>query len=1373
MRTLVILSFRLLILITFLHSSSVHAQNFEWLKRIGNKTRTSENMVAVTANKDGGSTCLFRTNTMVNSDSLRFDTALMTIPQGDATANYLVRFDAKGKTMRVELMDLFVYDLCGEQATGNLYLSLRLGDNDTAKTVGGTQFDVRKGAFLVSKMDSNFNLKWVVQMGNFYTADRGDPSFYYRSRTLSLTDGKLIFTCEIKGSSKFGSKTYNPGTDRTMLVYGEINPSNGTVVWSESTVPLDNKTNLCFSAQVVLKNKLYVSGAYYNTLFDVPDSNYVILKSGDTLPLGSFVMRINLNGTIENALTFRNDLTSTISALTTDGDNLFFGGCFFDSIPWGNRFINSQYTYGNGSELFVAAVTPDFGSQWLYQAPVTKGSVLNYGLRSSINQMVFNNGYLYLAGYHCDSLVIDSNVLVPPVNGGAGVNRAVLVMKMDLLGNVLWATNGGNMAEPYSMDVLPGKAVYLSGYFASQIEFKPHSVSIPKSDVDGFLLKITDYSIFRGDIFPGPYCAGDTIEIPYSKIGNYYSNNIFIAQLSNEQGNFDKGYRELGRLKSDTDGIIYGRLPLFKVASSAKYRIRVLSTAPAVQSYYRADSLRLLIYSKDKADPGKDTSICLGDTISIETFGGTEWHWSPGLNMADSSARATRVWPTKETRYQIIIGDSSGCGEADTAYKTLFIKSPPQAVVKGDTISCPSQTLALSAAFSGGDTSQYIASWYELKVNLPWKLIRSVQGRMADTLVYQPDSSGKANLALVLSDQCSKIQDTVFHHIQAPDSLQFSYLNKDTLVCKGQFMVLKAPGKGGRPSGYQYQWLLKPQNSVVSVADSFPVKADSSLSVQIRLSDDCMQQTISQTMQIRVRDELKASVFADWVDALHDTLICYNDSLQLLAKGSGGKSNAYQFQWFLNQTLHATGDTLKVKSKDWVPETGGSLTIALVLNDGCTNLPDTFKATLSLMPVLKADVSVIDTVCFPAKLKFAAKVSGGKGSYTYQWLDEQKNRLGILDSLIFQYSDPAKTGSLRRTFVLSDACSANDTVEAKVYLRPELKLQIYALDTCPLSQVVLNSKSSGGRQFTHQVEWFRNGVFVGIGPQWKEPSPTQVTVYQAVLKDACSENSDTVRRSIGVRPSASLRIDTTEGCDPHTALFVLDQSLNEKYTWTFFSGQPNDSVNGLTQDNLKRQYSTGTYQPGYRLMTAFGCTVEGVSGLLTVYPSPVADFTFTPLKPSLDDPQLTISNSSKGASTYLWEITGQTNSNGFEPIITFKDTGTHQITLIAATDKGCADTATQYVRVEEAFSIWMPSSFSPNNDGHNDVFVPVAGRNRFLAYTIYNRWGEEVFKTNSGGSWDGTYQGENAQEGLYIVTLEVQEPGGRRRYYNFQLLLLR
>jgi gliding motility-associated-like protein len=72
-------------------------------------------------------------------------------------------------------------------------------------------------------------------------------------------------------------------------------------------------------------------------------------------------------------------------------------------------------------------------------------------------------------------------------------------------------------------------------------------------------------------------------------------------------------------------------------------------------------------------------------------------------------------------------------------------------------------------------------------------------------------------------------------------------------------------------------------------------------------------------------------------------------------------------------------------------------------------------------------------------------------------------------------------------------------------------------------------------------------------------------------------------------------------------------------------------------------------------------------------------------------------------------------------------------------------------------TIYIPNAFTPNNDGLNDYFYIQAGAVKTFELKIYNRWGEELWRTNDykSNGWDGIYKENLVQMDvyMYVVTL--------------------
>ena len=71
--------------------------------------------------------------------------------------------------------------------------------------------------------------------------------------------------------------------------------------------------------------------------------------------------------------------------------------------------------------------------------------------------------------------------------------------------------------------------------------------------------------------------------------------------------------------------------------------------------------------------------------------------------------------------------------------------------------------------------------------------------------------------------------------------------------------------------------------------------------------------------------------------------------------------------------------------------------------------------------------------------------------------------------------------------------------------------------------------------------------------------------------------------------------------------------------------------------------------------------------------------------------------------------------------------------------------------------IFVPNTFTPNGDEHNELFRPITYFVSEIGYSfsIFNRNGEKIFETNDPQKgWDGTYQGSHVKNGSYVYHLQ-------------------
>ena len=173
-----------------------------------------------------------------------------------------------------------------------------------------------------------------------------------------------------------------------------------------------------------------------------------------------------------------------------------------------------------------------------------------------------------------------------------------------------------------------------------------------------------------------------------------------------------------------------------------------------------------------------------------------------------------------------------------------------------------------------------------------------------------------------------------------------------------------------------------------------------------------------------------------------------------------------------------------------------------------------------------------------------------------------------------------------------------------------------------------------------------------------------------------------------------------------------------------------------------------------------GCSSVPITVTVDSINTTVADFWRTPLEgPS--PLNVSIENKSQQANNFLWQVDTLFYQNIPNPY-TFIEPGWHTITLYAwKYDTLCADTVskTVFVRIPQI----IPTAFTPNNDGDNDVWeLPYIDilfpENQVF---VYNRWGNLLYTSKKGAyatqAWDGNFEGKPLPVGSYFYVIEFND----------------
>jgi hypothetical protein len=412
----------------------------------------------------------------------------------------------------------------------------------------------------------------------------------------------------------------------------------------------------------------------------------------------------------------------------------------------------------------------------------------------------------------------------------------------------------------------------------------------------------------------------------------------------------------------------------------------------------------------------------------------------------------------------------------------------------------------------------------------------------------------------------------------------------------------------------------------------------------------------------------------------------------------------------------------------WNPPVAGNTGLAANLLPGTYSVTVTDANNCSLIETivvpqigLTLTVSPDVQACSGVAVNLTATAGGGSPPYTYNWS-------GGLPNSPTQNFVPGASAAY--TVFASDAngcTSATATINVDV-LPPLSLLLTGGGNICEGDSSLLVVNPSGG-DGVYQLLWNQG---IGIAPTyeiWVNPSFT--TNYEVTLTDGCGSSpvSQNVDITVIPAPLVDFMAATTEGCLPFGVdlLGITNADPSSVYYWLMGNEGSSSALNPTVLFQI----------PGCKDVSF--SVIDGVTGCkstitkpcyFNAFSTPLAEFLMEPPLVNIsNNPDALISSSTPEVSIHEWSLNGifQGNSPSWKYEAT--DTGLFRIDLKVMTESGCTDSVVKYLKVISNSSLYVPSAFTPNGDGENDVFG-ISSDNiakGFFSISIYNRWGNESF----------------------------------------------
>ncbi|MBK5271533.1 MAG: gliding motility-associated C-terminal domain-containing protein, partial [Bacteroidia bacterium] len=280
-------------------------------------------------------------------------------------------------------------------------------------------------------------------------------------------------------------------------------------------------------------------------------------------------------------------------------------------------------------------------------------------------------------------------------------------------------------------------------------------------------------------------------------------------------------------------------------------------------------------------------------------------------------------------------------------------------------------------------------------------------------------------------------------------------------------------------------------------------------------------------------------------------------------------------------------------------------------------------------------------------------------------------------------------------------------------------------------------------------------------------TPTATTTYQLLARiGSCSAIDDVTVIPVPY-PIANAGNDTI-------ICYNTSAQLNGFHDGISFSWSP---VSYLNNPNILNPVSSPPKTTTYVLssLNNLGCPKPGRDTvLITVLPK-VNAFAGRDTSVVLSQP---LQFEGSGGVNYLWSPPiGLNDVNIFNPIGNYtSEIDSVSYKLLVTDQAGCADSAFVKVKVFKTNpTIFVPTAFTPNSDGLNDVLRPIAvGIDKIRYFSIYNRWGQMVFTTSENGrGWDGKIAGRFQNTGVFVWIVSAVDYAGKPIFQKGTVTLIR
>jgi len=505
---------------------------------------------------------------------------------------------------------------------------------------------------------------------------------------------------------------------------------------------------------------------------------------------------------------------------------------------------------------------------------------------------------------------------------------------------------------------------------------------------------------------------------------------------------------------------------------------------------------------------------------------------------------------------------------------------------------------------------------------------------------------------------------------------------------------------------------------------------------------------------------------------------CKNSDLTLtqVSTGAGG----IQYYWY-GPGISPAVNTQDLALPNIQPSQQGTYFAYAIATTGC--ISDTASTVVTLLPDVTAGMSVDFSHygCVQDTIIIQNLSTGNSKSYIYMdpYLNSTTTRR-LIDSAgnIFTtvYHPNVARDTLPDTFdikiVVTNGTCYDSTIQ-RIVLNHPLRADFTVSDDtiCQLTPIDFTNTTSAAAGPTHKYLWdFRSGDTAQIF------SPQYTYLYSGVYDATLYVTDylgciDSAKHRIFVDSTGAITFSVSPDsivCAGQKISFAGDFTKVGTRSTTYTFGDADSVTNSVITQHAYE--APGTFTVKFIAYNRV-CPDTSFTRTMTIKPYPLVDLgPDTTICPNGTPIKITEKlNAGNPLVRYKWNNETHDTTSG----IIVRSPGTYSTTVDL---NGCA--TTDSIRIFKNCYVNIPNSFTPDEDGLNDYFLPrqlLSKGVKTFKMDIFNRWGQIIFETTSidGRGWDGKFNGEPQPAGVYIYLIDVSFINGTSEHYTGNVTLLR